>query len=734
MTARYTPTRNSELSDWGVVTGTRPAIYSSSEFSGIVADGTTDDTTAFNSMITSVNAQGGGLIVCRGTGFAFAGTVVLKSNVWVDFNEVPITLGTSGMIKALGTGGTDRSLSGDVAAGATSIVLATGGSDFAAGSIGRIFDAEQTSSGNDIHQELFRVAAVTSNTLTSASCLHHAYNDVTYSGAVELIAPVKNAAVMRARIKFSADGSANIHPMWLRFCEGCYFQDCTVDGSTTGFTTLAMAFRIEQSIDCSVRNCSFVGSPTADKYASGQGYGLVFQGCSYCQAHHFDIVNARHSIVFQEGAVANTMTNLHSVDARISHIDLHGQNAKHNHVDTFHCTGGPLSTTDATRHCGIKIGNTSHDVGDHDNVIENGYIWYERYTESATAGGYGIEILPRSSGNIIRNVLVNGCDYGLRIVNHATQTTYLCADNQLHNVEFRACGTAMLSIDGGTSNIVEDLLLANCTSNGNAAHFDVSKGNRIVFDRCRILNPVAASGVYGIRADTVTGFRALDCDLNGANRGIKFLASASAIADNCRVTNLVESVIFDDGGTSNNYRVRRLVTDGTATPSISNYGTSSGGIVSIADGVVETTVTSAASLPLSIDGSSGSNAIPMDGTTPLSTEGVEICTTSYTPKNIGSIITVELVIPCVSTATATNVVGSIFRSTTCIGTNSERVPTTGATSGTSLRVVGEHTTTSLSAITISARCGPKDTAVLTIDSLLGTTSIPKMKIRESLAG
>ena len=88
-------------------------------------------------------------------------------------------------------------------------------------------------------------------------------------------------------------------------------------------------------------------------------------------------------------------------------------------------------------------------------------------------------------------------------------------------------------------------------------------------------------------------------------------------------------------------------------------------------------------------------------------EGDEILIYSYTPKNTLSRLKVDIYVPAVYTNVATNAVLSLFQDSTCIGASGIRLPNTGASSGHQIHATAIVNVTSKTAITFSARMGPK---------------------------
>jgi len=119
---------------------------------------------------------------------------------------------------------------------------------------------------------------------------------------------------------------------------------------------------------------------------------------------------------------------------------------------------------------------------------------------------------------------------------------------------------------------------------------------------------------------------------------------------------------------------------------------------------------------------SSSNTIPIDGTTPTSSEGEQIHSYSYTPVSDSSTIIVKA--GCIATAPSNNpdITIAIFQGTTCVAANGHHPQDTNR--NTDLMAVGSFSSPGTSAITISVRVGPAaSTSNVHINSTDGSTNI-----------
>ena len=104
-----------------------------------------------------------------------------------------------------------------------------------------------------------------------------------------------------------------------------------------------------------------------------------------------------------------------------------------------------------------------------------------------------------------------------------------------------------------------------------------------------------------------------------------------------------------------------------------------------------------------IAAASGTTAIPLDNTLPLSTEGIQIWTQSFTPLSTSSRIIINFSIHASNSGSNTTPIVCVFDGTTNIGATAGRIPT--ANTGTVLSINKVYAPGSITPITFSARLG-----------------------------
>lgn len=104
-----------------------------------------------------------------------------------------------------------------------------------------------------------------------------------------------------------------------------------------------------------------------------------------------------------------------------------------------------------------------------------------------------------------------------------------------------------------------------------------------------------------------------------------------------------------------------------------------------------------------VSAQSGGTTIPYDNTVPLSTEGTQIWTTSYTPLSASNVVRIHLSGNVDTGSNGRGIIFALFRGTTCIDVSTVWVVAAGDLNGMGFTYTDSPATTS--AITYSIRVG-----------------------------
>ncbi len=122
-----------------------------------------------------------------------------------------------------------------------------------------------------------------------------------------------------------------------------------------------------------------------------------------------------------------------------------------------------------------------------------------------------------------------------------------------------------------------------------------------------------------------------------------------------------------------------------------------------------------------IAAASGTTTVPLDATTPTSTEGWQFFSISYTPKSATSTLIIDYAITAASSAASLTITASVFSGTTNLGSTSARTPAT-ANTAVSLGQKVFFTPGSTNPVTITGRIG-SNTGSTTYVNTVGSSTL-----------
>lgn len=364
---------------------------------------------------------------------------------------------------------------GNVNAGATSVVVADS-SIFEVGDYVYVSDSETVGNAvnivgytdnNTINNEVNRIVAIDggTDTITFQNALFHSYTTAYYGGITRILI-TKNAHIIGADISFPfEDGGTKKYGLMLKYSVDCSIQGCEIAYTHTdlaNYGPYANGFRVQYALNCDVLKNVYGGKPDASIYTSGQGYGFVGVGATSCRFLGNTSTNARHGVLLQGGSAGNEVANHLDTGSRVSGLDTHGINATGNHIHDCIVIGGPLFSSDSANKAAIRLGNTSHLYGDFNNTVENIEVYGYRIA-LGVHDGYGIDIVPESAGNIVRNITIHGANYGVRSRYITAHDTAATGQNLVENVQVYDYDN-LYSLDGGPNGVVKSIQLRNVTA------------------------------------------------------------------------------------------------------------------------------------------------------------------------------------------------------------------------------------------------------------------------------
>lgn len=638
---------------------------------------------------------------------------------------------------------TTLALASDAAAGQPRVTVTTGGgASFALGNWVLLEDTElvsdayaESSSNNLMRKDVAMVLGISGDVLTLDRNLNHTFQ--TSKGAtVKLMNPAENVHIMNAMAFWHTDqGSQNYHTFELGYAVKSSIQNCKTKSTYIASRSpvqvghKSQSFRLYISADCAIDG---VEAANPKSSGSSEGYGATIYGSNNCQVLNSRFISCRHSVLFFQGSACNYVGNITSINALISDIDFHGALEVNNEVNGVICVSGNGQTTDsATTKTAIKFGNTTHLAGCHNNVVRNVAIYNFNNSTPVDFAYRAIEILAVSSGNLIENIAAYGCEQGLRMTAWSSTSTRKAQNNTLRNAFFQGCTSNVVYLDASnqTSNTslynIDGLIIDGLTSVGSSKEIRLRQCDNVVIKDYKVYNPNNTAGEFVIDANNAPGFEIIGGDFNGNEKGVKADTCGAFLVKDV-VFRLTGTTVFDDRGGNNGYLW--LDNDYPMTTPTFTSGGSGPSTRGEERHRREMFITHVAGY--TADGTPLSTLIPVDDTLPAVTEGDEIATVNYTPKNPTGKLLVEVRCPFVAISTADNASVAIFDGSTCVGVECMRF-SSGASSGSSMSAKAIIEFTSPSTKTISARAGGKTAGTtLTMGGKFTDVGHPYMIITE----
>jgi hypothetical protein len=544
---------------------------------------------------------------------------------------------------------------------------------------------------NLVNMEILTCVAVEGNDLVFEAPTRRQY--LTAFGArATRIAPVRRSHIRLGRMTWAGlQPNRNFHAVQVD-----YGAQCTVAvGAILGRGgRIAQGIRLSNSHDCHALGGLIEGAAGS---GSGEGYGATVYYSTACTVQNLRISGQRHSILFQGTTFCAAIGNTSSDDL-ITAIDTHGTNCIGTVIAHNTIRGGARNTADATRHTGIRIGNSSHVIPDRETLVFGNRI--EGYLGPDDAA---LDVVPPSMDVLFQANEVIDCTKGLRASGlNAQNTREVMAGVQARDNRFLRCDVGVEFLSAPLMGIRDLTLIANnftaCRQPVRARGFEAggfftASGN-VAVDPVDVAVPMF--DLEGIGAVTVTGGNvapALDLaaqlrDCPGARvTGNSFGPCARAVE---RLGDTAGAITGDNGitGSPTGARVERIATDLT--------------------------------MPLAVTA-----VIPHNNATPTLADGTSVLATTIATKP-GEGLLIEAVLPYVELSGSTGpVTAHLFAGGLALASTTERL-TTGGSSGSPIRLVARLTATGTT-LAIDLRLGPSTAGpTITVGSKFNGGSDPHL--------
>lgn len=576
-------------------------------------------------------------------------------------------------------------------------------------------------SANTFRHEVNKIINISGNAISLENAMSHNYETAKDAYIIK-INPVQNAGIKGARVNYKAEPAAfTINAFTIAYAKDCYIKDCQVENNGN-YTSKGHGFRIDRSINCSVENCSVLAPENVD---ASEGYGFTIYRANHNSISNCRAYGCRHSFLLFRGSCNNRFSNVFSINARISDIDFHGGDESFNTIDGFTIVGGNQKY--GSNLSAIKFGNEYHVTGCYNNIVRNGTV--------SNYKGFGIDIVPISQNNLVENVTFKNTEQFIRCVDLSRDGTLSAPDNIIKNCIIdnvtEDLGNIDSTVNGGSSQIVDNLTIVNCLFKNTGAYFKTFK-NTV---NCKILNNTFIDGAenssdpWFIDADNSDNLLIQGNFIQKGNRFVKIKDCSGFICKNNRLADFYDTVVLDDVSGNNSFIFKNNDFEGfNETCETSNEGSDNG--INIKNNHIYSEILT--SEKVTQDGLNISEVIHFDGSTPQISEGKEILSCVYRPKNNKARIKLECIVPAVYTDTSTNAVLSLFKNNNCIGATGIRLPHTGSSSGHFIQLTKVIDIANINAFCLSMRLGTKYSGpVLTVGDRFNEFGLPYIIITET---
>jgi hypothetical protein len=407
-------------------------------------------------------------------------------------------------------------------------------------------------SGNFIRQEVGRIIAINGLNVTLNHGVYHQYL-TSKTARVTRLDAVGNARITNARVSWNTPSSErDNHAFFVGYAYDSMIDNCHVSDEA-GFGNIGSCFRLDIGYNNKIQNCS---GRNPYLIGPGLGYGVSMYGSTSCISDNCHMDGMRHGFILFKGTAGCLVTNTTIVNSTISDIDLHGANEIYNTFRGFKIVAGPTISADANDKSAIKLGNEFHLAGASHNIIENGEIDFFDTTHDTN----GIDILPTSNYNIVKNVVIKNPSTGILIIDQDDDAlpgdANLKAEfNKIENVDiYNASDRAMRlrgNANGSTTRIIKDLELINIKMYGCTRHIDLVQAENVLIKDCQVTRPGDTTTYpYCVDATNVLGLRVSQNYFEKTQRAVRIQDCPSArIIDNTFVDLIsVSSAINDVSG------------------------------------------------------------------------------------------------------------------------------------------------------------------------------------------
>jgi hypothetical protein len=276
----------------------------------------------------------------------------------------------------------------------------------------------------------------------------------------------------------------NRHGITLDACVNCSVSDIVFSdsfpeiNSNVQYPNINNLIRLRETHSCTLQNV--IATRNKSTYsASGASYGVTSYYNSYCYFDNIYLTSFRHNVLLQSSD-HTTWNNIVIKNPLISGFDMHGLNETDNYItnllidcskDEYSLDSNNIDNGNSTIGM-IRLGNSTHPTGTAYNVFD-GFTLKWGLPSNVVTNVYGVELVPRSVGNIFKNGVIENVDTAIACYDHPRgrlNTTMVTSNNIFDNMLIRECKN-VIDIDGAknidTTFFKVDATVANQTGTSN---------------------------------------------------------------------------------------------------------------------------------------------------------------------------------------------------------------------------------------------------------------------------
>lgn len=351
------------------------------------------------------------------------------------------------------------------------------------------------------------------------------------------MAPVRNTHLKADTVRWAAPQPNRRNAAFaINYGARCSIEVGLVDGKAG---RIGAAARIGYSYDSHILNTRAIG---AYSFNSAEGYGLTLYYSTLCSIKHSHATGCRHNYLVQTCTLWEIAHN-YTGDDYISGIDGHGANSVNGWVHHNTVTRSNRHSPGVTNGGGIRIGNTSHVIGDHDTLVEDN--WISGYLGALHSG---IDVSPSSRDTVVQRNTFQDAQIGFR---HYKVSSSL-PNQRANKITFQ---------DNTLIRVVEPLDIENYDGNSYWDELILKRntfrecGPVVVWDIPKLIckgNDVEdmayVPGQHAFEFRAIGDLRMQGCSVDGAARGVIVTNCAKAALVRNWLGETVEGIPITNGG------------------------------------------------------------------------------------------------------------------------------------------------------------------------------------------